>query len=949
MKKFFFFRSSGSSSENKNLSPKSLTDKDVYWEQPSESGLNNHVGNSFHSPKGLFSKSRKQSTEHQSPLTNSGLRKSRSLSSAAFQESGLDRDFSCSSDRSRSPFTRSSNTPTRKIDHFSRKPKTKQTESEAFETANRSDRPSFSTSHASHQELSGNSSLSSSNLSSKVVDRYIDGEQEERTFDNDLSRKIHGGQGQEKSRRPPRAQYTAPYSPGGIFSEKPKSHSFRDVRGAHQNFSARDWAETGYGYESPRKLAKNVIERLSQCSALPKTSPKDGLNSPVTLEDIYSGTLNKPISQTRQNLSSLDVTSKTSRGYDVNGLSSFHRKKLSVSDSGGDLDSVVKEDEADVELQSALKEANERAMSLSEEFEQQRFICDSGVDVMALIQETKSLAEEKMRLAFEVSAILQSHIADRANAKEELRHLKTELCDQTRRLEREKNEIQSSLEKELDRRSNDWSLKLEKYKSEEYRLRERVRELAEQNVALQRELSAMTEKEIENRNSMTHSELQLKDQAMRFDALKAQNQELRDNLVQLQEQYKAAAEDRDCFCRNYEEKESECKDLHKSITRLMRTTGEQEKTISELTESLIKKVEGEPFPEKFDKPMKKLQAEQIRLTGVEQALRKEVEAYKREAESLRHENIELINRLKGVGKEGCSFTFKLDKEMWTRIQCLENQGLALLNDSTLLCSKLQGILKGKAHTTHDAQKAVDSIRNGLDRQFMIECDVKIQGFRRGIESLTRSLQTISFLLDEKGNSAALDLQSNFTKDDPQYRTMPTSERILKSELKAETLLTNLLREKLHCKELEVEQLQAELSTSVRGNDILKCEVQNALDSLSCASHTMKELELQNLKKDDNINQIRNDLQECTKELTIMKGILPKVSDERDVMWEEVKQYSEKNMLLNSEINALKKKLEALDEDVLLKEGQISILKDSLCRKPFDLLGSPNSCREFVLD
>lgn len=103
-----------------------------------------------------------------------------------------------------------------------------------------------------------------------------------------------------------------------------------------------------------------------------------------------------------------------------------------------------------------------------------------------------------------------------------------------------------------------------------------------------------------------------------------------------------------------------------------------------------------------------------------------------------------------------------------------------------------------------------------------------------------------------------------------------------------------------------------------------------------------------IKKDDNINQLQNNLQECMKELTVVKGILPKVSQERDVMWEEVKQYSEKNMLLNSEINALKKKIETLEEDILLKEGQITILKDTL-GKPFDLLSSSGSTRDFMLD
>ena len=102
-----------------------------------------------------------------------------------------------------------------------------------------------------------------------------------------------------------------------------------------------------------------------------------------------------------------------------------------------------------------------------------------------------------------------------------------------------------------------------------------------------------------------------------------------------------------------------------------------------------------------------------------------------------------------------------------------------------------------------------------------------------------------------------------------------------------------------------------------------------------------------IKKDENINQLQNELQECRKEATIMRGLLPKVSEERDMMWEEVKQYSEKTMLLNSEVSELKKKIESLDEDILLKEGQITILKDTL-GKPFDLLASPDSMREFQL-
>ncbi|PHU09959.1 hypothetical protein BC332_21819 [Capsicum chinense] len=152
------------------------------------------------------------------------------------------------------------------------------------------------------------------------------------------------------------------------------------------------------------------------------------------------------------------------------------------------------------------------------------------------------------------------------------------------------------------------------------------------------------------------------------------------------------------------------------------------------------------------------------------------------------------------------------------------------------------------------------------------------------------------------------------------------------------------RQKLYSEEMDIKQLQADLAAIVRGNDILKCEVQNASDALSYATPKLKYLKLQVLKRDKNINQLTNNLQECMKELGIVKEILPKVFQERDFMWEKVKSYSEMNMLLNYEINMLKRKVDTLDEDFLMKEGQITILKDSI-GKPFDLLASPDSLLE----
>ncbi|XVE99423.1 hypothetical protein REPUB_Repub03eG0196800 [Reevesia pubescens] len=945
MKKLFFFKSS-SSSGNSNAIPSPSADKQVYWENTLGSGLNDQLGDKpdygfrSPSPKPLFGKSRKQTSDSPSFSNNSCLRRSRSFSSAAFIVDGIGQQNTASSnDQNRSP-----NHPSRRRALTpDKKSKAKRCEAAAIDF----ERPCSSGSSRMHHDSSGRPSSCSSNMSSKVIDRYIDGEQQqESSKSKNGSKRNNIGNGD--GRLPPRVHYTAPSSPIDSIKEKNKSQSFREAKGAHLHFSSKGWVENGFGHESPRRIAKNVIERLSQTYVVPRSSSKEfDRHIPITTEDVYGGYLN------RCSESKLDVLAQKSCVMDEpyenvignhGDFSVLEERNFYFGGSSDGLNSSETEDDTDVESQRRSKEVEERVLLLSEALEQESFLRDSGFDVSSLIQTIRHLTEEKINLALEVSDLLQSRIAERACAREELRMARAELEPQTKKLEKEKHEIQLGLEKELDRRSSDWSLKLEKYRSEEQRLRERVRELAEQNVSLQREVSSFNEKETENRSIMTYSAEQLKELTRRVEELNDENQDLRQNLSESQEKYRAAIEDLDCIRRNFEEKEKECKELHRSITRLLRTCSEQEKTIEGLREGYSQEIEKKQSIENNEKQVKKLQMEQMRLTGVELVLRRQVESCRLEVDSLRHENIDLLNRLKGNGNDVGALTFKLDKELRDRVSCLQNQGLSMLNESICVSSKLIEFIKGRASQFQDTQQ-------GLDGQFIVESDMKVQSFKRGIESLTRSLQSISTLLHEKSSSVASN--SHSTCMDPDVLTklnIQSSEEMIRTELKAETLLTSLLREKLYSKEIEVEQLQAELAAAVRGNDILRCEVQNAMDNISCLTHRLKDLELQILKKDENINRLQSDIQESMKELTILRGILPKVSQERDLMWEEVKQYSEKNMLLNSEVNVLKKKIEALDEDLLLKEGQITILKDTLSNnKTFDLLGSPDSTREFLLE
>ncbi|KAK7310294.1 hypothetical protein RJT34_07714 [Clitoria ternatea] len=946
MKKLFFFKSSASSSGSNNAAPPKSTNKQTGWDNFSDNEMMNQghgkTEDYFRSTNGLFSKPQKHASDNHSSCGVPDLRRSRSFSSSSYQLK----------DPTRSPSSSIASDPYHQFEHSSRcqalnfekqkRDKPTQYTTSSNQNSHRYERPASTSSSRSHHESSGNSSTCSSNLSSKVVDRYIDGEQhpgENRPRSN--SQRNNTRNGNYGMKLPPKVQHTAPNSPTHGVKDKPRTHSFREAKATRLGLSSRDWAENEFGQESPRSLAKNVIERLSQTCDLPKASSKNfNVDNPITIEDIYARTVNghydSDFDDALPKNGLLDESYRMTNGYHGMGGNSE------------DLSCDEPEEDADAELMRRSKEAEERVIHLSKKLEQDNFFPDGGYDVATLIQKIRNLLEEKTSLALEVSTHLRSRIADRTSAREELRRVKEELEFRFLRLEKEKNEMQSALEKELDRRSSDWSFKLEKYQLEEQRLRERVRELAEQNVSLQREVSSFSEREMESKSVMAYTDQQLKGLTDKTEKMKMEILDLQQNLLELQEKYKIAEENRDCFQRNFEEKEKECRELHKSLSRLLRTCSEQEKTITGLHDGFSQDLHKNQPMESVDKHIAKMQMEQIRLTGVELALRRELDSYRFEADSLRHENITLLNRLKSDGKECVAATYRLDKELWARIYCLQNHGLTMLNESTYLCSKLLEFVKGKGGPLRqNIQWDLEVIGNGLDGQFIVESETKILGLKSGTESLTRSLQMMSSWLKEKSNPLTCKFHSDCTdSDEVAELNDQSSEDIIRTELKAECLVTSLLREKLYSKELQVEQMQAELAAAVRGNDILRSEVQNALDNLSSVTHKLKDLELQMLKKDESTNCLQNDLQECNRELAIKKAELANVSEESKLMWKKLKQYSEQNMLLNAEVNALKDRTEKLDEYILEKEGQIDILKDSLAKKPFDLLGSPDSMHEF---
>ncbi|CAL5060933.1 unnamed protein product [Urochloa decumbens] len=593
---------------------------------------------------------------------------------------------------------------------------------------------------------------------------------------------------------------------------------------------------------------------------------------------------------------------------------------------------------------SGEQETDERLLQRAKEIES-RFIVPCGDEYEFSILEDKrmssndmfhliqQLTEDRKQLAHELSSQIRARVAERFSNKEQFKQSKKELDTRTRRLEKEKSEIQTTLEREMGRRSHDWSIKLSRFQSEEERLHERVRELAEQNVSFQREVTFLEANEAEA--STKAAKLEIKNSKLNDDLEKLRNEheKLHNSSVDLHARFDEVVEERDHIREYLKDKEGENKALYKVIARLQTTCNEQERTITGLRQGCKAELDKKIVECDSDK-MRKLQIELIRVTGVEQKLRGEIRSCHLEVESLRQENIALLNRLQGGGN-GATFSIRLDQELQVTVDNLQMQGLSLLDKISQLCTKLLDLMKHK--------KLENESFNGNDVLTVSDYTFEYQSIKGGVESLKRSLKTINSVLNEKKKVEE-------KTDEGVVGCSPSREKTddFGLKLKEEAMLSRVLKDALLSKEFDIQQLESDLASSLRIQDVMRNEIQRVQDELSCITHKAKQLEIQVSRKDEAINELQQDFQESAKELASLRGTLKTVAEERDLSWQEAKQLRRNVNIMQNEVVSLKKKIEALDEDILVKEGQITILQDSI-DKPFDIICSPRSMREFDME
>ena len=518
-----------------------------------------------------------------------------------------------------------------------------------------------------------------SNLLNKneVLDRYIDRVHEDATVNEKQKQYSSATSMVSNLGRPPRPQPTVPSIPQ---STKDTTESYLDVD--LKDACLRQIAQEGTGDTCKITVMCNAgRNHLSMSDAFERESATSVEDIYEDLQDVRPPSVNCPSTSSTSGMISGLFHSMKTHGF-VMLLNIFM------------MDFALGEEETDDWLLQRAKEVESKfIVPCGEEYEFS-MLRDKRMRSNDMLQLIQQLTEDRKQLAHELSSQIKARVAERFSAKEQYKQSKKELDTRTRRLEKENSEIQTTLEREMDRRSHDWSVRLSRFQSEEERLHERVRELAEQNVSFQREVTFLEANKAEASTKAASLEMQNSKLNDDLEKLRMEHEKLQNSSVDLHARFAEVVEERDHIREYLKDKEGENKALHKVIARLQTTCNELERTITGLRQGCTAELD-KKFVECASDKSRKLQMELIRLTGVEQKLRGEIRSYHLEVESLRQENIALLNRMQGAGNGATFCSIRLDQELHARVDSLQMQGLSLLDKISQLCTKLLDLIKHK--------------------------------------------------------------------------------------------------------------------------------------------------------------------------------------------------------------------------------------------------------------
>lgn len=207
--------------------------------------------------------------------------------------------------------------------------------------------------------------------------------------------------------------------------------------------------------------------------------------------------------------------------------------------------------------------------------------------------EISKLYKDKRLLARELASEIKSRQYEQKAAENAIKHVETSMEEKLITVEKDHAYAQACLEKEIDRRKKEWSAKLDKIRSEERKLRERVTEMALERVELQKSIAFYKGRE-------ASLQIQAKDHELSAQAWMRRHRQSEEEALLLRQSFMTVCDklgdkehELDLVLQRSRILERENAELLKEFSRLRRAYADQETTFEELWQRLLDIVNGD--------------------------------------------------------------------------------------------------------------------------------------------------------------------------------------------------------------------------------------------------------------------------------------------------------------------------------------------------------------------
>lgn len=259
--------------------------------------------------------------------------------------------------------------------------------------------------------------------------------------------------------------------------------------------------------------------------------------------------------------------------------------------------------------------------------------------------------------------------------------------------------------------------------------------------------------------------------------------------------------------------------------------------------------------------------------------------------------------------------YSMNERLESLMDKLSERDLQLQEAKTEIAEKDEAVTSLE-HSLSNLAKTVDSQSS------------RIMRLSKQNEDLTRLTQSQAKLIEDFQSRLAAALGSK-NKADQELDAARKRLEECEKQLESQDLTCQLLQERVDALEADLQHCQPQIATLLQQRDDLASERDDLHHSLTDATLRVTDLEHRLADREEVVKSHEATLQELRKEVEESQKELNLVKQERDEMQREAEAMGREALRTSMEVEVLRRRVHQLDEDVLLRDGQICILRGGL--------------------